>query len=158
HRWPRLRRGRWCARRAQERARLCAPYNGFKLSGEAAKNGTPHDNVSAAVTIDTSNGIGGVLTWTYEVATAKVEYLAAGAQRIETFDLPAKDSHAGNVPRPASVTLTGTNDGALPAKVDLNDAIAETAGIPAPGAQLSDSGTAAFADVDVADTHSVPVS
>jgi VCBS repeat-containing protein len=105
-----------------------------------------------------SNRSGGLVTWTYEVAAAKVEYLAAGEQRIEAFDATVKNGDGRNVTRTVSVTTAGTNDGVTLANVDLKRAIAEALGTTAPSAQLSDSGTVAFADVDVGDAHSVSVS
>src|SRR5882724_6091050 len=40
---------------------------------------------------------------------------------------------------------------------DLKGSITESTGTPAPGTQLSDSGTIAFSDLDVTDTHTVSV-
>jgi VCBS repeat-containing protein len=69
-------------------------------------------DLPATVTTDTSSGTGGLLTRTYEVVASKVEYLAAGERRIDTFDVTVKDGHGGDVTRAVAVTITGTNDGA----------------------------------------------
>ena len=50
------------------------------------------------------------MTWNYSVATAEVEFLAAGQTKDETFDFNVLDGHGGSVPRTVTVTITGTND------------------------------------------------
>ena len=55
------------------------------------------------------------------------------------------------------MTVTGTNDVPTVTALDLAGDITEFVGKPAAGADLSDSGALSFADVDVADDHTVSV-
>ena len=54
--------------------------------------------------------------------------------------------------RTVDVTITGTNDGPIVAATDVTGAVTELA---TPSGNLTDRGTIAFSDVDLADTHSV---
>lgn len=65
--------------------------------------------LSAKVVSD-MNGTGGVV-WSYVVDETKVEPLAAGETRVETFALTLDDHHGGTVTQNVTVTLTGTGDG-----------------------------------------------
>ena len=121
------------------------------------KIGSPLGTVTATVSADTVNGTGGVVTWAYDVTATKLEFLAAGEERIETFDVKVKDTHGGSATQTISITLVGTNDDVVLANVDLKGAVTETAGTPVVGATLSNGGTVAFSDADVADLHTVSV-
>ncbi|MFG1343840.1 VCBS domain-containing protein [Xanthobacter autotrophicus DSM 431] len=57
------------------------------------------------------HGTGGVV-WSYVVDESKVEPLAAGETKVETFALTLDDHHGGTVTQDVTVTLTGTGDGA----------------------------------------------
>ena len=122
-----------------------------------AKVGSTLGRIKASIAADTADGTGGSVAWTYKVGASKLEYLAQGEQRIETFNVTVKDRHGGASTQTVTVVLTGTNDAPTLASVDLRGAVTETLGASAPGAQLSDHGTVAFTDVDLADTHTVSV-
>ena len=110
-------------------------------------------SLTASVTTDTTGtGTGGVITWNYTVADADVEYLAEGQTKIETFTITLDDGNGGTVDRTVSVTITGTNDVPLVAVSDVTGAVTEEV---APGNDLTDSGTIAFTDVDLTDSHSI---
>jgi choice-of-anchor C domain-containing protein len=120
--------------------------------------GDPLGRVTATVTSDTTgSGAGGLVTWSYEVTAAKVEHMAAGEQRIETFDIIVKDKNGGFATQTVSVTITGTNDGVVLANQDVTGRVAETTGTPTSGAQLSDTGSIKFTDADVSDVHAASV-
>jgi choice-of-anchor C domain-containing protein len=120
--------------------------------------GDPLGRVTATVTSDTTgSGTGGLVTWTYQVNAAKVEHLAAGEQWIETFDITVRDRNGGLSTQTVSVTITGTNDGVVLANQDVTGTVNETAGAPAAGAQLSDTGQIKFTDADVSDAHTASV-
>src|SRR6202008_3503288 len=81
-----------------------------------------------------------------------VEYLAAGQTKVESFSFNVLDGHGGSVARTVSVTVTGTNDAPVVAVVDVTGAVTEQV---TPAGNLTDSGTIAFTDVDLTDTHSI---
>jgi VCBS repeat-containing protein len=66
--------------------------------------------LTASVSTDTSEGLGGEITWNYSVAAAAVEYLAKDETKVETFTVKLDDGHGGTVDRTIEVTITGTND------------------------------------------------
>src|SRR5207253_493083 len=70
----------------------------------------------------------------------------------ETFTITLDDGHGGTVDRTISVTLTGTNDTPVVASTDVTGAVTE---LVTPVGNLTDSGTLAFTDVDLTDTHSI---
>ncbi|WP_210205755.1 VCBS domain-containing protein [Hoeflea marina] len=108
--------------------------------------------LTASVTTDTSNGLGGVISWDYSVAASAVEYLAEGETRVESFTLTLDDGHGGTVERTVNVTITGTNDAPVVDTADVTGAVTEPV---TPVGDLTDSGTIGFSDVDLSDTHSV---
>src|SRR5205823_5734522 len=95
---------------------------------------------------------GGQLTWTYTVADAAVEYLAAGQTKLESFTITLDDQHGGLITKQIDVTITGTNDAPMITAQDLVGAVTEQL---APAGNLSDSGTISFSDVDLTDVHLV---
>ena len=106
-------------------------------------------NLTASVSTDTTgSGLGGVVAWNYSVAAANVEFLAAGQHQIETFTFDVLDGRGGSVSRTVSVDITGTNDAPVVAGTEVIGAVIEDE-------DLSASGTLTFADVDLADIHSV---
>ena len=54
--------------------------------------------------------------------------------------------------RTINVTITGTNDAPVVAVTDVTGAVTE---LVTPAGNLTDSGTIAFTDVDLTDTHSI---
>jgi len=77
--------------------------------------------------------------WTYNVANADVQYLAAGATKVETFTVLSADGSAHDV----VITITGTNDAPL-ISGDASGAVSEDAASPT----LSDSGSLTISDAD----------
>ena len=106
------------------------------------------------VSTDTVNGTGGQISWSYSVPASAVEYLGAGQTKVESFTITLSDGNAGLVNRVVTVTITGTNDVPVVASTDVTGAVTEL--VTATG-QITDTGTIAFTDVDVRDTHSVSV-
>lgn len=103
----------------------------------------------------TGSGGGGQLTWTYSVAAGALESMAAGETRVESFNVTVDDGHGGAVTRQVDVTLNGTNDGVVIGAADLAGAVVEAG---APAGNLTDSGSIAFSDVDLSDSHTVAAS
>ena len=110
-------------------------------------------SLTASVSTDTTgSGAGGVVTWNYSVAAADVDFLAAGQHQIETFTFEVLDAHGGSVSRTVSLDITGTNEAPVVASTDVTGAVTEPV---TPVGTLTDSGTIAFTDADLADIHSV---
>ena len=89
--------------------------------------------LTSTITTDTTGtGLGGVVTWNYEVAASAVEYLAEGEKKIETFTFSVLDSHGGHVELTVDVMITGTYDDttspALMLSMPSDDATAVPAG------------------------------
>src|SRR5438105_50795 len=84
-----------------------------------------------------------------------VEYLAAGQTKLESFTITLDDQHGGLITKQIDVTITGTNDAPTitVAGTDADGAVTEDAS----PTTLSDTGTIAFNDVDLIDTHSTSV-
>ncbi|MEI6639428.1 MAG: VCBS domain-containing protein, partial [Chlorobium sp.] len=106
----------------------------------------------------TGTGTGGVISWNYIVGAGVVEYLAEGQTRDETFTFTLGDG-GGTVERTVTVTLTGTND--LPsiagASTTASGAFTEAALTTGSATVHTVSGSIAFFDADLTDTHTVTV-
>jgi len=100
--------------------------------------------LTASVTADTTgSGLGGVVSWSYNVAASAVEYLAAGQTKLETFSFDVLDGQGGSVARTVSVTVTGTNDGPV-----ITNTAAALAGAVTEDAALTATGQLSASDVD----------
>ena len=81
------------------------------VSASGTPVGTPLGSLAAVLDSDTTGtGTGGQLTWTYMVADAAVEYLAARQTKVESFTITLNDQNGGVVTKQIDVTITGTND------------------------------------------------
>ncbi|MFG1189326.1 VCBS domain-containing protein [Xanthobacter flavus] len=104
--------------------------------------------LSAKVVSD-MNGTGAVV-WSYVVDETKVEPLAAGETKVETFALTLDDHHGGTVTQNVSVTLTGTG-GAAPMVASFALApVTTAAAAPASGPELWASAMASLSGVSEA--------
>src|SRR5207302_1992830 len=123
-------------------------------------SGTPIGSVLGSLTAvkdsdTTGTGSGGQLTWTYTVADAAVEYLAAGQTRVESFTITLDDQNGGLITKQIDVTITGTNDAPVITAQDLVGAVTEQV---TPAGNLSDSGAITLSDVDLTVVHLVSAS
>lgn len=110
----------------------------------------PLGQLTPVVTTDTTAaGTGGVIGWTYTVNADRLEYLAAGETRVETFTITLADSDGATVSRNISVTLLGTND--APVAAVQAGVATEDLPLTVPAAGLLTGAT----DVDVADVLQV---
>ena len=75
-----------------------------------------------------------------------------GPDKVEQFTITLDDGNGGTVDRTIVVTITGTNDAPVVAAADVTGAVTEQV---TPVGNLTDSGTIAFTDVDLTDTHSI---
>ena len=88
--------------------------------------------------------------WSYALnsANAAVQALGAGGTLHELMTVASADGTT----RQIDVTITGTNDAPVVAVSDVTGAVTEGA---TPAGSLADSGTIAFTDVDLSDSHSI---
>ncbi|UJW77423.1 VCBS domain-containing protein [Rhizobium sp. SL42] len=64
-----------------------------------------------AVISDSATGDNeGEVTWTFKVADAAIDYLAAGETLTQTYTVIVSDGKGGTVAQDVTVTITGTND------------------------------------------------
>ncbi len=114
--------------------------------------------LTASVTTQTTgSGTGGVITWNYSVAASAVEYLAKDETKVETFTITLNDGKGGTATQTVTVTITGENDAPVidVATSTVSGGVTEIVD-KATGENvdnLTASGSIAFSDVDVTDTH-----
>jgi len=94
------------------------------------------------------NAANGSVGWSYVLDNSKAQYLAAGQTATESFVVTMDDGHGGTAQQAVTVTVTGANDGPTITSGAQTGAVTEDA-----SATPSASGTVAFNDVDLADTH-----
>ncbi|WP_347951913.1 VCBS domain-containing protein [Bradyrhizobium sp. SSUT77] len=101
----------------------------------------------------------GSVKWTYSAADKTFDFLAAGETLTVTYTVTIDDGHGGTVIQPVTVTVTGTNDQPtiVPGATTATGSITEAAGTTGSTASDTASGTIAFADVDLSDTHTVSI-
>jgi len=86
------------------------------------------------------------LTWTFNSGAQTFNALAAGETLVLDYTIRVNDSTIGTATQTVRVTLTGTNDAPVVTPVGVTGSIAS--GFPA---QLFDSGSITFTDLDVSD-------
>ncbi|MFK0331567.1 DUF5801 repeats-in-toxin domain-containing protein [Rhizobium sp. NPDC090275] len=125
---------------------------GDKHTVTVAAGGTGYfGTLTAAVGEETANDGVGWVDWKYHVNDATLNQLAEGETRTEVFHVTIDDGHGSTTTRDITVKLVGTNDKPV---FDIVD--------PAAGAVTEDtaptaSGTIAFTDADLIDTHTATV-
>lgn len=108
----------------------------------------------------TGFGSTGEFAWTYNVLTANVDYLAAGEEKIETFDVTVSDQYGSSQTQTIVITLRGTNDAVTILNGSTTAASVTEIADGGPGenaATHSAGGTLLFNDVDVRDVHTASV-
>jgi VCBS repeat-containing protein len=88
---------------------LLSPTGAFN-AGASSNAATALGTLTASIGHDTTNGIGGLVTWTYTVDAAAVEYLGAGQTRVEAFDVQVIDNNGGTATKTILITINGSND------------------------------------------------
>lgn len=101
-----------------------------------------------------SMAVNGSGQWTYALAngSSAVQALAAGQTYNDVFTIRVTDDQGAFADHTVTVTVTGTNDIPVVAAFDVTGGVTESG---APSGNLTDSGTLAFADVDLADVHGI---
>ena len=95
----------------------------------------------------TNDGAGGV-QWTFSVANAAVQFLAAGETRTQSYVVTVNDGQGGSASETVTVTITGENDRPTISTAFSSGQVVENGALAA-------SGLIAFDDVDLIDAHSV---
>src|SRR5207253_110924 len=99
----------------------------------------------------------GTVGWTYTVADDATDYLAAGQSATETFTVTVSDTHGGSATQSVTITVHGSNEAPTitAAGTNATGSVTEDADITL--GNLTATGTIAFNDVDLIDTHSTSV-
>ena len=113
--------------------------------------GTLGGTLSLDPVSEAPNAASGTVDWIYTVANANVQQLAKDQLATETFTVTLDDLNGDTVEETVSVTVKGVNDEVtiVSDSTDAAGAVAEDASNP----DLTDTGTIAFTDVDLSDTH-----
>ncbi|MBR1177225.1 VCBS domain-containing protein [Bradyrhizobium sp. KB893862 SZCCT0404] len=119
---------------------------GFVSSTRAG--GLALGTMSAHVTADTVNGLGGQAAWQYLVDNADIQFLRAGQTVTETYAVTVSDGHGGLASRNVTITITGQEDapvlaGASATAPEAGDAAAQ---------HITLTGTLPVTDADIGDT------
>lgn len=104
--------------------------------------------LTAVVSNASTNDGAGAVQWTFSVANAAVQFLAAGETRTQSYVVTVNDGQGGTASETVTVTITGEND-----RPTISTAF--SSGQVVENAALSASGVIAFDDVDLIDGHSV---
>jgi VCBS repeat-containing protein len=106
---------------------------------------------------DSTGGVTGSIHWTFSVVDGALDFLAAGQTLVQSYAVTIGDFHNGPATQIVTVTLTGTNDPTVivAAATTASGAITELPGVT--GSTVTDlaTGTIAFTDADLTDTHRV---
>ncbi|WP_411288494.1 beta strand repeat-containing protein, partial [Phenylobacterium sp.] len=101
-----------------------------------------------ALTLGTVDQAANTVGWTFATADGALDFLAAGETRTQTYVLTVSDGQGGSASQTLTMTLTGSNDAPT-----ITSALATAATVE--DGVMSAAGSVAFADVDLADTHTV---
>ena len=82
----------------------------------------------------------GQVTWTFSSAAAELQFLAESQQLIQTYTVTIDDGHGGTVSQVVSISITGTNDGAIISGTDDGSVDEDTVAVA--------TGTLTASDVD----------
>ncbi|MBV5302781.1 MAG: VCBS domain-containing protein, partial [Chlorobium sp.] len=100
-----------------------------------------------------SGSTAGSVPMTFTVASTVFDYLAVSEVTTISYTLEVNDGDGGTHTKIFVVQITGTNDAPVVEATDVTGAVTELA--TEPSGNLTDSGTIAFSDVDLADVHSI---
>ncbi|WP_420965872.1 VCBS domain-containing protein [Bradyrhizobium sp. B120] len=130
-------------------------WSGGPLSGGQISALTSASTLALTKTDSTGTGSGSV-AWNYSAQDKTFDFLAAGQTLTATYVVTISDGHGGTTTQNVVVTITGTNDApTISAGTTASGAFNEAAGVTGSTATDSASGTIAFADVDLSDSHTV---
>ena len=120
---------------------------------------------SLSLTPAGANANNGSVVWSYDLPDNSFDFLADGETLALTYTATVNDHHGGIVSTPITVTIHGTNDtpvviadasGPLGSNVHaITELTDENGGITGSTQADTTSGSLAFTDVDLTDTHTV---
>lgn len=138
-------------------ARVSAALQGVTRSSGLALDAGMRAALESALNL-AGDGVGaaaraGTVTWTFALADALVNNLAAGETLTATWGVRVSDDSGAtdaSASQDVAVTITGSNDAPSVVAIDAEGSVVEdvTSGTPA---RLRDSGTLAFTDADAGD-------
>jgi VCBS repeat-containing protein len=100
----------------------------------------------------------GSVGWTYTLDNAKAQYLATGETVTETYKVTVADTHGSSADQTVTITITGTNDvvSVVAGSTTATGTVTEDANTtPSLLDSQVASGSIAFTDADLIDTHTV---
>lgn len=114
---------------------------------------------NASVTDDGAGHGSGSVSWDFSVDNAAIQYLATGETLTQTYTVTVSDGQGGTVSQPVTITITGANDAPTIVSAVASGSVTETADLSSGEnvVTLAATGSIAFADIDVIDTHSATV-
>jgi VCBS repeat-containing protein len=127
-------------------------WSGGSLSSTQKAALTAAGSLQLTTTDSTSSGAG-LVAWNYKITDSALDFLAAGEKLTVTYNVTIDDHHGGTVTQPVTVTVTGTND--APSIVAGSTTATGTITQTKETGNKTASGTIAFKDVDLNDTHAV---
>jgi VCBS repeat-containing protein len=120
----------------------------------AAGNTTSLGSFTLDLVSEAANAATGSVGWTYVLNNAAAQYLAADQTVSETYRVTVDDTHGSTAFQDVLITISGTNDIVSITSSTQAGAVVEDANTTASLTDsLSASGTVAFTDVDLSDTH-----
>ncbi|MGY3562439.1 VCBS repeat-containing protein [Bradyrhizobium sp. USDA 4463] len=122
-----------------------------------ADNATLLSWLTLGTLTDSTNGVTGSDGWSFAAQDKSFDYLAAGQTVTLTYTVQVADTHGGTTSQNVVVTITGTNDAPsiVAGSTTATGAFSELSGQTGSTTADSASGSIAFADVDLSDTHTV---
>ncbi len=111
--------------------------------------------ITPAAVVKASGSSSGSVNLGFSAASTAFDYLAVGEKLTLTYTVAINDHAGGVTPQTFVVVITGTNDAPTIGAATLTGAVTEDATAPAETGQEIASGTIAFGDVDLTDTHTV---
>ena len=111
--------------------------------------------ISIGSVTKTSGSAAGSVPMTFTAASTVFDYLAVGQIATLTYTLEVNDGDGGTHTKTFVVQITGTNDLPILTATNVTGAVTE---LGTPSGNITDSGTIAFSDVDLSNTHTVGVS
>jgi len=115
-----------------------------------------------SLVLGTVDQTGDTVGWTFTASDSALDSLAAGQVRTQTYNIVINDKNGGTATQPVTITIAGTNDdptitaGSTTATGSVTERADKSAGENS--ATHVDTGSIAFADVDIIDAHSASVS
>jgi VCBS repeat-containing protein len=127
--------------------------------GSTVPSGTVSAAQSAlATTLNDSAGTGtGSVDWSFSIPDNQVDFLAEGETLTLTYNVGVSDA-SDSATQTVTVTVTGANDAVVITSGPESGAVDELANTTNSSTPDSSTGTLAFNDVDLSDSHTVQVS